>query len=131
MAFPWPWNDQRSNGYDRGMLIRRILLFAGVVALLVSLVGLLAPVSVSPGLHTVGCGSALAPDLSAARDRDDRTPANVPMGGEVVADINDTRLCHMEIEDRRIWTISLATAGALAVIVAVAMTAWFKRAPRP
>lgn len=113
------------------MVIRRILLFAGVVALLVSLVGLLAPVSVSPGLDTVGCGSALAPDLSAAKGRDDRTPANVPMGGKVVADINYTRLCQMEIEDRRIWTISLATAGALAVIMAVALTAWFKRAPRP
>ncbi|OOK69107.1 hypothetical protein BZL30_7003 [Mycobacterium kansasii] len=55
----------------------------------------------------------------------------MPMGGKVVADINYTRLCQMEIEDRRIWTISLATAGALAVIMAVALTAWFKRAPRP
>ncbi|MBY0389953.1 MAG: hypothetical protein K2X56_18110 [Mycobacterium pseudokansasii] len=113
------------------MVVRRILLFAGAVALLVDVVGLLAPVSVSPGLHTVGCGSALAPDLSAARARDDRTPANVPIDGKVVADINYTRLCQLEIEDRRIWTISLAAPGALAVIVALALAAWFKRAPPP
>ncbi|UGT91061.1 hypothetical protein [Mycobacterium ostraviense] len=100
------------------------------MALLVSFAGLLAPVSVSPGLHTVWCGSAVAPDLSAARGRDDRTPVNMPIGGEVVTDINYTRLCQMEIEDRRIWTISLASAGALAVIVAVALAVWFKRAPR-
>lgn len=54
---------------------------------------------------------------------DDRSAANVPVGGEIVADTNYTRLCQMDLSDRRIWTITLAVAGALAVTGAVMLAA--------
>ena len=99
------------------VLVRRAALFLGALALIVGVAGLLTSVSVSAGQTTVQCGSAVAPDLSQARAEDDRGVANVPMLGEVVVDTNVTRLCRMELTDRRLWTISLAAAGALAVAV--------------
>ncbi|PRC50251.1 hypothetical protein C6A85_70445, partial [Mycobacterium sp. ITM-2017-0098] len=38
--------------------------------------------------------------------------------GDLVSDANFTRLCDMNLEDRRLWTISLGALGALAVIAA-------------
>lgn len=112
------------------MILRRTVLFAGVVALIVAVVGLLVPVSVSPEGATVGCGSAVAPDLSTARANDDRSAANMPILGEVVVDTNYTRLCQMDLDDRRIWTITLAAAGFLAVVGALALGALSNRRSR-
>ncbi|MBE1552138.1 hypothetical protein GGC64_006225 [Mycobacterium sp. OAS707] len=64
------------------------------------------------------CGTAVAPDLSAARAHDDGNAANVPVGDVVVVDTDFTRLCRMELEDRRLWTIPLAAAGVLAAAAA-------------
>lgn len=110
------------------MIVRRILVFAGVVALIVGTVGLLAPLSVSPEAEpSVRCGSAVAPDLSAARANDDESAANFPVRGEVVVDTNYTRLCQLDLADRRIWTITLAAAGALAVVGALMFGAFSSR----
>jgi hypothetical protein len=103
------------------MIVRRSILFVGVVAVLVGVTGLFTPVSVSPEVGGVSCGSAVAPNLSAARARDDGNPANVPIRGEVIVDSDYTRLCHMDLADRRIWTITLAAAGALAAASAFAL----------
>lgn len=113
------------------MIVRRIVLFAGVVALIVGTVGLLTPVSVSPERETVRCGSAIAPDLSAARANDDQSAANIPIPGGVVIDTNFTRLCQMDLADRRIWTITLAVAGALAVLGALVLGALSSRRRKP
>ena len=99
-------------------LIRGILAFLGVVAVIVGVVGLLAPVSVSPEGVSVRCGSAVAADLSAARAHDDGSAANVPVPGGVVTDTNFEQLCRQELTDRRVWTITLAAAGGLAVVAA-------------
>jgi hypothetical protein len=104
-------------------------LFGGAVALIVGIAGLLTPVSVAPEDKTVSCGTAVAPDLSEARANDDRSVANVPILDEVVADINYTRLCQMDLTDRKIWTISLAGVGALAIVGTLVLRAWWKRAP--
>lgn len=107
-------------------------MFAGVVALIVGVAGLLAPVSVSPELVKVGCGSAIAPDLSAARANDDESAANFPVPGGVVVDTNFTRLCQLDLEDRRIWTTTLAAVGALAVVGALVLGAFSnRRTPTP
>jgi hypothetical protein len=108
-------------------LIFFLALFLGTVALSVGVVGLLAPVSVSPEDKTVRCGSALAPDLSAARAEDDHSAVNIP----VLADTNFTRLCQMDLKDRRMWTISLAAVGALAILGSLAFRARSARAPSP
>lgn len=102
------------------MLIRRILGFVGVIAVTVGVVGLFTPVSVSPNLLVVDCGSAVAPDLSAARAKDDDPSANIPTPGGVLVRTNYTNLCRNDLQDRRLWTISLATVGALLIAAAAA-----------
>jgi hypothetical protein len=106
---------------DEHNMTSRLIMFSGAVAVLIGVIGLFAPVSVSPETGRVGCGSAAAPDLSAARAHDDGTAANIPVRGAVVVDTNYTRLCHMDLADRRIWTITLAGAGALAAVSALAL----------
>lgn len=90
-------------------------LFLGVVAMIVGIAGLLTPVSVSSEGQIVACGSAVAPDLSQARAHDDGNAANVLIIDEVVADTDFTRLCQMELTDRRLWTITLTAAGGLVI----------------
>ncbi|RAV13191.1 hypothetical protein DQP55_10815 [Mycolicibacterium sp. GF69] len=97
------------------MIVRRTVLFAGIVAVLVGVVGLLAPVSASPEEQTIACGSVVAPDLSTARAHDDGSAANIPVPGGVLDDTDFTRLCQMNLDDRRIWTITLTIIGAAAV----------------
>ncbi|MFB1296580.1 hypothetical protein ACAG24_013770 [Mycobacterium sp. pW049] len=84
------------------------------MALLVGVVGLFAPVSAAANGTVIACGSAVAPDLSAARANDDASPANVPVLGEVVSDANFTRLCDMNLEDRRLWASTCAGLGLIA-----------------
>lgn len=112
------------------MIVLRIVLFAGVVAAIVGVAGLFTPVSASPENLTIECGSAVAPDLSAARAHDDGSAANIPVPGGVVADTDFTRLCQMNLEDRRIWTITLAVAGVVAAAGALVLGARWKRAKR-
>ena len=112
------------------MLLRLIIVTAGVVALAVGIVGLLTTVAVSTGLQAVDCGSALAPDLSAAKSRDDGNPANVPVLDGVVTDPDLTRLCQMNLEDRRLWTITLAAVGALTAGGALAHGALSRRSTK-
>lgn len=102
------------------MKLRLMTLGLGVVALLVGIVGLLAPVSASAEGKVIGCGSVIAPDLSAARANDDAHAANVLVLGELAADANYTRLCDMNLEDRRLWTITLGALGGLVAAAAVA-----------
>lgn len=105
------------------MIARRIILFIGAVAMLVGVIGLFTPVSVSsPEVENISCGSAVAPELAAARARDDGNAANSRVLGELVVDTNYTRLCRMDLADRRIWAIALAVAGSLAVVTALALS---------
>ena len=115
------------NAISMNTLVRRIVLFVGVVAFVVGAVGLITPVSVSPNEETVACGSAISPDLSAARAADDGESSNVPIPGGFVENTNFTRLCRMELSDRRIGTIVLAVAGALAIGGALVVGARSKR----
>ncbi|MCV7058327.1 Uncharacterised protein [Mycolicibacterium gilvum] len=102
------------------MRMRLLIGGLGIVALLVGIVGLIAPVSVSAEGKVVGCGSVIAPDLSAARANDDAGAANTPVPGGLVNDANFTRLCDMDLEDRRLWTITSGALGALIIAAAVA-----------
>lgn len=80
---------------------RWLVLAAGVVALLVGGVGVVAPVSVSPVRAVVGCGTAVSARIPASTGED--------------AGPDYTRLCRMEIEDRRQWTLTLLGAGMAAI----------------
>lgn len=107
--------QNEAGGYVTGM--RFTVLLAAVVAVLVGVVGLAAPVSVSPALVVVECGSALSPDLSAARALDDGDAANTPTAEGVLVDVNYTDLCRMDLEDRRLWTSPVILAGLLTLTV--------------
>lgn len=109
------------------MKLRLVIMGLGAVALLVGIVGLLAPVSVSAEGKTIGCGSVITPDLSAARANDDSSAANALVLGDVVSDANFTRLCDMNLEDRMLWTATLASLGALTVIAGAAQSLLHRR----
>ena len=112
----------RSNvpGVRGSMIVKRLAVMMGLVALLVGVVGLLTPVSVSPERQVLDCGSALAPDLSAAEALDDGNAANIPTDGGLIVDVDYTELCRAQLHDRRVWTVSLGVAG-LGVIAVVAL----------
>jgi hypothetical protein len=72
-----------SAGAPPDRAVRRIVLFVGVVigAVTVALgvLGLLAPIWVSSPEKVVGCRSAVAHDLSAARAEDERSGSGKPV----------------------------------------------------
>jgi hypothetical protein len=97
----------------------RFLVFIGIVGALVGGAGLLAPVSVDPEREVVNCGTTVSPDLSEARAHDDGNAANVPLNEGILIDTDYTELCRMELEDRRLWALTLAGAGLLLAIAVV------------
>ena len=109
-----------SAGASPDRVVRRIVLslgvFVGAVTVAAGVVGLLAPISVSSQQNVVGCGSAVAPDLSAARAEDERSGAGKPVIDEAAPERSYTRLCLMDLDDRRTWMITVAVVGALAII---------------
>lgn len=119
------------------MIARWIVLFVGVVALIVGIAGLVTPVSAGPGNRgptvaeplNVDCGIAVAPDLAAARKATvlggqnmpsppgvPETPGLAQPHDDIVVNTDYVSLCHKELTDRRIWTITLAALGAVAIL---------------
>lgn len=109
----------------------RWMIFGGVIAVLVGMVGLVAPVSVSPALPVVNCGSAAFPNLADARALDDGDASNVVVGEEVLVDTDYTRLCRMDLEDRRLWTVTLVGVGVLIAATGALGGALMRRSRRP
>ncbi len=98
------------------MTVRRLLIGLGAVLLLAGVIGLLAPVSVSDGNgHSVGCGNAVATDLSAARSANDSGVANIPILNQVVPHTDYVAKCQSEVGGRRAWTIPLAVIGIVVI----------------
>ena len=116
---------------DRAM--RRMVLFFGVlvgaVTVAVGVVGLVAPISISSQQKMVGCGSAVAPDLSAARAKDERNGAAKPVSDEDAPDKSYTRLCLMDLDDRRIWMVTAAVVGTLTLVGILVFGHATKRSP--
>jgi hypothetical protein len=98
------------------MTLRRLILLAGAVLLIAGVVALLVPVSVTGGNgESVGCGNAVASDLSAARGADDRSGANLPVLSEFIPHSNFVANCESALSHRRAWSIPLAVIGVLGV----------------
>ncbi|MGV0714380.1 hypothetical protein ABQE93_03125 [Mycolicibacterium sp. XJ662] len=100
-------------------LLRWLLLLLGTAAVLVGAMGLLNPVNVGP--EDVECGSAIFPDLTAARAATDFGGANIPVLDEVITNPDYEELCRMELEDRRVWTLTVAAVGAVVLVGAGVM----------
>ena len=84
--------------------------------MLAGIIGLLVPVSISDGNgHSIGCGNAVATDLSAARNANNTSVANVPVLNQIVPHTDYVAQCQSSVGGRRAWTIPLAIVGILAV----------------
>ena len=101
------------------MDLRRLVLLAGAALVIAGAVGLLIPVSVSGPDIKISCGNAIASDLSAAREADDRSGANIPVIGQFIPHTNAVSNCQSAVSDRRAWSIPLAVVGVLAIAGAV------------
>jgi hypothetical protein len=100
------------------MDLRRWFLLAGAALVIAGAIGLLVPVSVSGPRESdakIGCGNAIASDLSAASEADDRSGANVPVIGQFIPHTNAVSDCQSALSSRRAWSIPLAVVGVLAM----------------
>lgn len=101
------------------MTARRLLLVVGAVLLVAGIIALLVPVSASGNNGSVGCGNAVASDLSAAREKDNSNPGNIPIIGGVIQQVApETQTsyvaeCNSALSTRRAWAIPLAVVGVL------------------
>lgn len=96
------------------MSARRLVLAAGVILLIAGVIALLVPVSVPNGNgNGIGCGNAIAEDLSGARSANDSTVANVPILNQIVPHSDFVAQCQSAVSSRRAWSIPVAVVGAL------------------
>lgn len=98
------------------MTTRRLIIGVGAVLLLAGLIGLLAPVNVTDNNgHSIGCGNAVATDLSAARNANNSSVANIPILNQIVPHTDYVALCQSSVGGRRAWAIPLAVLGVIAI----------------
>lgn len=98
------------------MTVRRLVIAVGAVLLLVGVIGLLVPVSVSDGSgNSVSCGNGIAADLNSARNANDKNGANIPILNQVLPHTDYVAQCQSSVNGRRSWTIPLAVIGIVAV----------------
>ena len=98
------------------MTVQRLIIAVGAVLLLAGVIGLLAPVSISDGNgHPIGCGSAVATDLSAARSANNNSVASVPILNQVVPHTDYVAQCQSSVSSRRMWSIPVAVLGIIAI----------------
>lgn len=103
------------------MNLRRLILLAGAVVLLVGIIGLLMPISIAgPDNQKIGCGNAVAADDSAAREANNNDPnqlKNLPVIDELTEDPPDyVALCQSAVSDRRTWSIPVAVIGLVVLV---------------
>jgi hypothetical protein len=92
---------------------RRLILLVGAIVLIAGIIALLVPVSASGENGSVGCGNAIAGDLSTARDKDNGNLANLPVVNQFVPHTNYVSACNSALTTRRAWSIPLAVVGLL------------------
>lgn len=100
---------------------RRVIIAVGAVLLLVGIIGLLVPVSITDGNgNSIGCGNGLAANTQNARDAtkttNDQTGANLPIIGPFAPHSPDyVAQCQSAVGHQRTWTIPLVVIGIVAV----------------
>jgi hypothetical protein len=79
-------------------------------------IGLLVPVSVSDGNgSSLGCGNAVVSDLTAARNANDKSVANIPVVNQLVPHTDYVAQCESALGTRRAWTIPLTLVGLVGI----------------
>jgi hypothetical protein len=108
---------KRQRAKERGVTLRRLVLVVGAVVLVVGIVGLLVPVSVSDGNGgSLGCGNAAISDLSSAREANNKSVAGIPILNQVVPHTDFVAECQSALSSRRSWTIPVIVIGAIGLI---------------
>ena len=97
------------------MNTRRLVLLVGAAVLIAGVIALLVPVSVTGDGQSIGCGNAVATDLSEAEAANGKTVANVPILNQIVPHTDYVATCQEAVSRRRSWSIPLAVVGALVV----------------
>ena len=98
------------------MNLRWLILLVGAVVLIVGVVGLLVPVSVpGPDSGSIGCGSGLVQDLSAAQEANNNNPANLPILNQIIPHTDYVTQCQSALSGRRAWTIPVAVIGLVVI----------------
>ena len=98
------------------MTLRRLVLVVGAAVLVIGIIGLLVPVSVSDGNGgSLGCGNAAVSDLSSAREANNKSVAGIPILNQVVPHTDFVAQCQSEQSSRRSWTIPVTAIGAIAL----------------
>lgn len=97
------------------MNVRRLVLLVGAVVLIAGVIALLVPVSVTGDGQSIGCGNAVATDLSEAEAANGKTVANVPILNQILPHTDYVAECQEAVSGRRSWAIPLAVVGALVV----------------
>ncbi|HZC10180.1 MAG TPA: aminopeptidase [Mycobacterium sp.] len=102
------------------MTVRRFVLVLGAVALVVGIIGLLVPVSVSNGNGgNLGCGNAAISNLSSAREANNKSVASIPILNQIVPHTDFVAECQSALSGRRSWTIPVTVIGAIAIVGAL------------
>jgi hypothetical protein len=97
--------------------LRRLVLVLGALVLVVGIIGLLVPVSVSDGIGgSLGCGNAAISDLSSAREANNKSVASIPILNQIVPHTDFVAACQSALSSRRSWTIPVTVIGAIALI---------------
>jgi hypothetical protein len=96
--------------------LRWLILLVGATALIAGVIGLLVPVSVpGPDGGSIGCGSAVVQDLSAARQADSTNIANLPILEQFIPHTDYVTQCESAVSQRRAWTIPVTVVGLVVV----------------
>ena len=89
------------------------------VVLVVGIIGLLVPVSVSDSDGgSLGCGNAAISDLSSAREANNKSVASIPILNQIVPHTDFVAECQAALSGRRSWTVPVTVIGAIAVVAA-------------
>jgi hypothetical protein len=97
--------------------LRRLVLVLGALVLVVGMIGLLVPVSVSDGNGgSLGCGNAAISDLSSAREANNKSVASIPILNQIVPHTDFVAACQSALSSPRSWTIPVTLIGAIAWI---------------
>ncbi len=112
------------------MTVRRLVLAVGAVILIVGIIGLLVPVSVSDGHGgSVGCGNALWSTNSAQTATQNQPGMNIPVVNEFVPHTDFVAECQSAQGSRRSWSIPVTVIGTIALVAAFFVRAGRSAAP--
>ena len=95
------------------MNARRLILLVGAALLIAGVIALLVPVSITGDGQEIGCGNAVAADMSEAEAANGKTVANVPILNQIVPHTDFVANCREAVSSRRSWSIPLAVIGAV------------------